>query len=45
MRVFRRAKPLIVKLFAGQNAKLAHLWRKVVEEHDLVPALAQQLGA
>jgi UDP-glucose 4-epimerase len=45
MRVFRRGKPLIVKLFASQNAKLAHLWRKIVEEHDLVPALAPRLDA
>jgi len=43
MRLFRRGKPLLAKLFASQNAKLQHLWAKVVSERALVPALSPRV--
>ena len=43
MRLFRHAKPWLVRLFASQNAKLAHLWDRTVADHDLVPALAPRV--
>ena len=43
MRVFRRAKPVLARLFKSQNAKLSHVWDKVVAEHALVPALSPRV--
>ncbi|MDP6933042.1 MAG: NAD-dependent epimerase/dehydratase family protein [Myxococcota bacterium] len=41
--LFKFIKPLARWWLRGQNRKLAHLWSKQVEEHDLVPALVPRL--